>query len=357
MAAAKAKTTDAETNTDANAEKSRPAVKITPSTKVAAIMIALGVESASEVYKYLRDDEIEAITSEIAKIDLLSSEEMAQIMEEFYQLCITQKVVAEGGESYAKDVLDKAFGPQRAQALMDQIYKSNQSRNFDFLRKVDYKNLLMMIQNEHPQTIAIILSYVNAEITSQIISELPSEVQLDVIKRISNLDRASPEVIAIVESVLAKKVAAVSSVDVTETGGVNFIAEIMNRVDRKTEKFIFDELSGEDPELAEEIKKLMFVFDDIIYLDNMEIQMFLREVDTKDLTIALKAASEEVSNVIFNNMSQRQRETIQTDIQYLHNVRMRDVEEAQQRIVGVIRRLEEAGEIVISKGGEDEIIA
>lgn len=331
--------------------------EITQATKVAAIMIALGVDSASEVYKYLRDDEIEAITSEIAKLDLLSSDDMQQILEDFYDLCITQKVVAEGGESYAKDVLDKAFGPQRAAYLMEQVLKSNKTRNFDFLRKVDYKNLLMMLQNEHPQTIAIVLSYVSAEQTSQIISELPSDIQLDVIKRISNLDRASPEIIAVVESVLSKKASAIASVDVTEFGGVNFIAEIMNRVDRKTEKFIFEELSDEDPELAEEIKKLMFVFDDIIYLDNMEIQMFIREVDTKDLTIALKAASEEVTNVIFNNMSQRQRETIQTDMQYLHNVRMRDVEEAQQKIVAIIRRLEENGEIVISKGGEDEIIA
>ncbi|MBQ8435636.1 MAG: flagellar motor switch protein FliG [Oscillospiraceae bacterium] len=340
----------ASTKTEKNSE-------ITQATKVAAIMIALGVDSASEVYKYLRDDEIEAITSEIAKLDLLSSDDMQQILEDFYDLCVTQKVVAEGGESYAKDVLDKAFGPQRAAYLMEQVLKSNKTRNFDFLRKVDYKNLLMMLQNEHPQTIAIVLSYVNAEQTSQIISELPSDIQLDVIKRISNLDRASPEIIAIVESVLSKKASAIASVDVTEFGGVNFIAEIMNRVDRKTEKFIFEELSDEDPELAEEIKKLMFVFDDIIYLDNMEIQMFIREVDTKDLTIALKAASEEVTNVIFNNMSQRQRETIQTDMQYLHNVRMRDVEEAQQKIVAIIRRLEESGEIVISKGGEDEIIA
>ena len=331
--------------------------EITQATKVAAIMIALGVDSSSEVYKYLREDEIEAITSEIAKLDLLSSDDMQQILEDFYDLCVTQKVVAEGGEAYAKDVLDKAFGPQRAAYLMEQVLKSNKSRNFDFLRKVDYKNLLMMLQNEHPQTIAIVLSYVSAEQTSQIISELPSDIQLDVIKRISNLDRASPEIISVVESVLSKKASAIASVDVTEFGGVNFIAEIMNRVDRKTEKFIFDELSDEDPELAEEIKKLMFVFDDIIYLDNMEIQMFIREVDTKDLTIALKAASEEVTNVIFNNMSQRQRETIQTDMQYLHNVRMRDVEEAQQKIVAVIRRLEESGEIVISKGGEDEIIA
>lgn len=329
---------------------------ITTTTKVAAIMIALGVDSAAEVYKYLREDEIEAITGEIAKIDLLSSEDMKQIMEDFYDMCVTQKVVTEGGEAYAKDVLDKAFGAQRSAYLMEQVLKTGKKRSFEFIRKIDYKNLLMMIQNEHPQTIAIVLSYARAEQASQIISELPNEIQLDVIKRISNLDRASPEIIGVVESVLSKKASAIASVDVTEFGGVNYIAEIMNRVDRKTEKYIFEELSDEDPELAEEIKKLMFVFDDIVYLDNMEIQTFIREIDTKDLTIALKAASEEVTNVIFSNMSQRQRETIQTDMQYLHNVRMRDVEDAQRKIIATIRKLEETGEIVMSKGGLDEII-
>lgn len=341
----------------ANTSKQQSAKKITSATKVAAIMIALGAESASEVYKYLRDDEIEEISSEISKIDLLSSEDMKEIIEDFYDLCITQNTIAEGGESYAREVLEKAFGTQRSAVLMDQITKSGKVRAFDRVRRVDYKNLLMLIQNEHPQTIAIVLSYARADQASAIISELPREIQLDVIKRISNLDRASPEIISIVESVMNKKLSSVSSVDVMEMGGINYIAEIMNRVDRKTEKYIFEQLSENDPELADEIKKLMFVFEDIVYLDNMEIQTFIREVDTKDLTVALKAASEEVTNVILNNMSQRQRETITTDMQYLHNVRMRDVEEAQQRIVAVIRQLEESGDIVISKGGEDEIIA
>jgi flagellar motor switch protein FliG len=240
---------------------------------------------------------------------------------------------------------------------MDRLAKTGQKRSFDFIRKVDYKNLLMIIQNEHPQTIAIILSYANADQASHILSELPKETQVDVIKRISNLDRASPEVIGIVESMLEKRLASISSVDLMECGGVNYIAEIMNRVDRQTEKYILDELKEDSPDLADEIKKLMFVFDDIIYLDNLEIQCFIREVDIKDITIALKATSEEVANAILSNMSQRQQETIKTDMQYLHNVRMRDVEEAQQRIVATIRKLEEAGEIVISKGGKDEIIA
>ncbi|MGN0605687.1 MAG: flagellar motor switch protein FliG [Oscillospiraceae bacterium] len=325
--------------------------------KVATIMIALGSESASEIYKFLRDDEIEEISCEISKIDRISAEEVKKIVDEFYDLCVAQKVVTEGGQKYAQDILEKAFGAQRSAMLIDRIAKSGQKRSFEFIRKVDNKNLLMMIQNEHPQTIAIILSYAKAEQASFIISELPQNVQVDVIKRISNLDRASPEVIAIVEEVLEKRLASINSVDLMEFGGVNYIAEIMNRVDRKTEKYILQELKEDSPELADEIKKLMFVFDDIIYLDNLEIQSFIREVDTKDLTIALKAANEEVANAIFANMSQRQQETIRTDMQYLHNLRMRDVEEAQQRIVAVIRQLEEAGEIIISKGGKDEIIA
>lgn len=331
--------------------------KISSRTKAAAVLIALGADSASEVYKYLRDEEIETLSAEISRIDSLTADEMSEIMDEFYELCLTQKIITEGGEVYAKNLLQKAFGEQRAAQLMEKITKAGEKRAFEFIGKVDYKNLQMMLQNEHPQTIAIILSYAKAEQASHIISELPRDVQIDVIKRISSLDHASPEIIRIVEEVLAKRLSAVASVDLMEIGGVNYIAEIMNRVDRRTEKYIFDELNDEDPELADEIKKLMFVFDDIVYLDNMEIQAFIREVDTKDLTIALKAATEEVSNAIFNNMSQRQREQIQTDMQYLHNVRMRDVEEAQQRIVSVIRRLEEAGDIVISKGGKDEIIA
>ncbi|MCM1226926.1 MAG: flagellar motor switch protein FliG [Clostridium sp.] len=344
-------------NTSTKQQSASGTKKISPATKVAAVIIALGADSASEVYKYLRDDEIEEISSEISKIDTLSSEEMKEIVEDFYDLCITQNTIAEGGEEYAREVLEKAFGAQRSAFLMEQITKSGKVRAFEKVRKVDYKNLQMLLQNEHPQTIAIVLSYARADQASAIISELPREIQLDVIKRISNLDRASPEIISIVEGIMNKKLSSVSSVAVTEMGGVSYIAEIMNRVDRKTEKYIFDELSEEDPVLADDIKKLMFVFDDIIYLDNMEIQTFIREIDTKDLTVALKAASEEVTNVILNNMSQRQRETITTDMQYLHNVRMRDVEEAQQKIVAVIRQLEESGDIVISKGGEDEIIA
>ncbi len=325
--------------------------------KAAAIVISLGAENASKVYKYLREEEIEQLSLEISKLERLSSDEMKEIVNDFYGLCITQKVITEGGVAYAKDILEKAFGQQQASSFMERVTKSLKTKAFDFVRKADYKNLLNIVQNEHPQTIALILSYARSDQASMVIQELPKEKMVEVVERIANLDRASPEVINIVEKILEKKFASIVSVDLMEVGGVSYIADIMNHVDRGTEKHIFDELGSKDPKLADDIRKLMFVFEDIVYLDNMSIQRFIREVDTKDLAIALKAANQEVSAVIFQNMSQRVQESIRTDIQYLHNVRMRDVEEAQQRIVGVIRRLEEAGEVVISKGGKDEVIA
>lgn len=325
--------------------------------KAAAIVIALGAENASEVYKYLREDEIEQLSLEIAKLDKMSAEEMGSIIEDFYGLCITKKVIAEGGIEYARDVLEKAFGPQMAVSLMDRVSKSLKTKAFDYIRKADSKNLINILQNEHPQTIALILSYARADQASEIISELPSELRVEVIERIAKLDRASPEILKIVESTLERKVSSIVSVDLMDMGGVNYIADIMNHVDRGIEKNIFDELTYKDPQLAEEVRKLMFVFEDIIYLDDMSIQRFIRDTDTKDLAVALKAATSELSAVFFKNMSKRMQETIASDIEYLHNVRMKDVEDAQQRIVATIRKLEEDGELIISKGGKDDVIA
>ena len=331
--------------------------KLAPTVRAAAVMVALGADEAAEVYKFLKEDEIERLSLEIAKLDRMEQENMQEIIDDFYGLCVTQKVLNEGGISYARDVLEKAFGAQAASNYLDRLSKSLRTRAFEFIRKTDAKNLFMMLQNEHPQTIALLLSYARADQASQIIAELPRNIQIDIIERIANLESVTPDVIAMVESVLEKRFANIISVDTTEIGGVSYIADIMNHTDRNTEKYIFDELGVNNPELSEEIRKLMFVFQDIINLDSLAIQRFIREVDSKDLAVALKAANEDVKATIMRNMSKRMQETIQGDIQYLHNVRMRDVEEAQQKIVGIIRQLEEAGEIVISKGGEDEIIA
>jgi len=230
------------------------------------------------------------------------------------------------------------------------------TKAFEFIRKADYKNLMNMIVNEHPQTIALILSYARASQASSIIAELPKEIRVDVVERIAKMDRTSPEIIRQVEAILEKKFESILSVDLLEVGGINYIAEIMNNVDRGTEKFIFDELNRRDPKLSEEIRKRMFVFEDIITLDPMSIQKFLREVDTKDMAIALKGSNKEVTAIIFENMSQRMGETIKSEMEYLHNIRVRDVEEAQQKIVAIIRRLEEEGEIIITKGGKDDFI-
>lgn len=331
--------------------------KLNPVQKAAAIVIALGTERASSVYKFLKEEEIEQISIEIAKLDRLSPEEMQETIEDFYGLCVTQKVINEGGVIYARDVLEKAFGAQQASQYMERLSKALKTKSFDFIRRADYKSLQMMLQNEHPQTIALILSYARSDQASQIIAELPSEIQIDVIERIANLDRATPEFVSIVEEILTRKFSTIISSDTMEVGGITYVADIMNRVDRSTEKFIFDELGQRDPELADDIRKLMFVFEDIVNLDSMAIQRFIREVDTKDLAIALKAANEDVKNAILGNMSTRVRESIELDIQYLHNIRMREVEEVQQKIVGIIRQLEEMGEIVIIKGEGDEIIA
>lgn len=331
--------------------------KIPNKTRAAAVIVSLGAEGAAEVYKYLREEEIEQLSLEVAKLENLPPEDLKEIIDDFYGLCVTQKVITEGGVDYARDILEKAFGAQQAASLMERVTKSLRTKAFDFIRKADYKNLLSILQNEHPQTIALILSYARADQASQIIGELPGDTRIDVVERIANLDRASPDVIRVVEQTLEKKFGNIVSVDLMELGGVPYVAEIMNNVDRGTEKHIFDELGIKDPELAENIRKLMFVFEDIVYLDDISIQRFLRDVDTKDLAVALKAGNAEVSRIIFQNMSKRSQETIASDIEYLHNVRMKDVEEAQQRIVDTIRRLEEEGELVISKGGKDEVIA
>ena len=330
--------------------------KISSLTKAAAVIVALGSEYASEVYKHLTEDEIETLTLEVAKLDRLSPDEMQEIVDDFYGLCTTQKVISEGGVLYARNVLEKAFGSQLASSYMDRVSKSMQTRSFEFIRKANYKNLMMMLQNEHPQTIAFVLSYASADQSSKIISELPKRLQIDLVKRIATLESVSPEIVSIVENAMEKRFSAVVSVDMTEIGGINFVADIMNHVDRTTEKYVFDELSKSDPALSEDIRKLMFVFEDILNLDDTTIQTVLRSVDTQDLAVAVKGSSEEIKQLLLRNISARAKENILSDIEYLRNVRMKDVEKAQQKIVDTIRTLEESGEISISRGMEDAII-
>lgn len=221
--------------------------QLTPVQRAAAVVIALGADRASEVYRYLKDDEVEQISLEIAKLNRLSPEDMQSTIEDFYGLCVTQKVITEGGVLYAKDVLEKAFGPEQASSYMDRLSKSLRTRSFESIRKADYKNLWMILQNEHPQTIALVLSYARSDQAAQIIAELPRAVQLDVVERIAGLDRVSPEMIKLVEDSLEARFTNITSADQVEVGGVPYVAEIMNRVDRSTEKYIFDELADAMP--------------------------------------------------------------------------------------------------------------
>lgn len=326
--------------------------------KAALVISALGTENASSVFKFFTDEEIEKLTLEVAKMDYWPAEVIDDVLNDFYEVCLTQKVIAEGGVEYAREILEKAFGPQAAAALFERITKQLKTKAFAFVRKADYKNLLAIVQNEHPQTIALILSYARSDQASAILSELPKDTRIEVVERIAKMESASPDVIKSIEKTLEKKFANLATTESMDVGGINYIADVLNKVERSTEKFIFDELNMRDPKLAEEIRQKMFVFEDIVNLDSTSIQAFIPQVDPKDLAIAIKGSTAEVAEVIYANMSARSKESTQTDVEYLHNVRMRDVEEAQQRIVAIIRRLEDEGVVTISKGGGgDDIIA
>lgn len=325
--------------------------------KAAVLLISLGPEYSAQIFKHLTDDEIEELTLEIANMRKVSPAEKDKILDEFYEVCVAQEYISEGGINYAKDVLEKALGSQKAMDIINKLTASLQVKPFDFARKADPSQLLNFIQNEHPQTIALILSYLPFNQAAQILSALPQVKQSEVAQRIATMDRTSPEIIKEVEMVLERKLSSLVSQDYTTAGGIQAIVDILSAVDRSTEKNIMDTLEVDDAELAEEIRKRMFVFEDIITMDSTSIQRFIREIDNKDLAVALKGATEEVANVIYSNMSKRMAEMIKEDMDFMGPVRLRDVEEAQQKIVNVIRKLEEAGEVIIARGGGDEIIA
>jgi flagellar motor switch protein FliG len=324
--------------------------------KAAILLIALGPECSAELFKHLKEDEIEELTLEIANTKSVSPQIKEDVLNEFYQVCLAQQYIAEGGIGYAKELLDKALGNDRAQEVISKLTASLQVRPFEFVRKTDPSQLLNFIQDEHPQTIAMILSYLTPNQAAMVIGALPPEKQADVAKRIAMMDRTSPDVIKEVERVLERKLSSLVNQDYTIVGGVDAIVNILNTVDRATEKHIMETLEIEEAELADEIRKKMFVFEDILLLDDRAIQRVLRDVENADLGIALKGANEEVQNAIFKNLSKRLAAMIKEDMEFMGPVRMKDVEEAQQKIVGVIRKLEDAGEIVISRGGGDEII-
>jgi flagellar motor switch protein FliG len=329
---------------------------LTGREKAAILLIALGPEKASDIYRHLKEDEIEQLTLQIANLRKVDGETKSQVMEEFYQICLAQNYIAEGGISYAKDILERAFGEQKALDLINKLTSELQVKPFEFVRKAEPAQVLNYIQNEHPQTIAMILAYLRPEQAAAILSALPQEKQFDVIKRIALMDSTSPEIIHEVEMVMERKMANMVTSDFASPGGIQSAVDILLSVDRGTEKHILETLESDDVELVEEIRKRMFVFEDIVALDNRSIQRFLLEVDNDSLALALKSTSEAVSKVIFANMSKRLQEIIKEDMEFMGPVRLRDVEEAQQRIVNVIRKLEDEGEIIVSRGRGDEVI-
>lgn len=335
---------------------SRVKSELTGREKSAILLIALGPERASQIYSHLKEEEIEQLTLEIANLRKVEPEVKEIILEEFYQICLAQNYIAEGGISYAKEILERSLGSQKALDLINKLTSSLQVRPFDFVRKTDPMQLINYLQGEHPQTIALVVAYLKPEQAAAIISALPQNMQSDVASRIALMDRTSPEIIKEVERVLERKLSSMVTSDFTSAGGVQALVDILLAVDRGTEKHIIETLEMRDADLAEEVKRRMFVFDDIVTLDNRSIQRFLREVENNDLSLALKSAGEDVTKAIFNNMSKRLQEMTKEDMDYMGPVRLRDVEEAQQKIVNVIRRLEDAGEIVISRGGGDEIV-
>lgn len=324
--------------------------------KAAVLLIALGPEKSASIFKHLKEDEIEQLTLEIANTRSVSPATKEQVLEEFYEICLAQQYIAEGGIEYAKQLLERALGQDKAKDVIGKLTASLQVRPFEFVRKTDASQMLNFIQDEHPQTIALILSYLSSNQASAIISALPPDKQSDVAKRIAQMDRTSPDVIKEVERVLERKLASLVNQDYTIVGGVDSIVAILNTVDRGTEKHIMETLEIEEPELADEIRRKMFVFEDILSLDDKSIQRVLREVDNNELAVALKGSNEEVQNVIFNNLSKRLATMIKEDMEFMGPIRLKDVEEAQQKIVNIIRKLEDSAEIIISRGGGDEII-
>lgn len=330
--------------------------KMSGKTKAAILLIALGPERSALLFNHMHDDEIEELTLEIANVNRITPEERAEVLEEFYQVCLAQEFISEGGINYAKEVLEKAMGSQKALEIINKLTSSLQVKPFDFVKKTDATQLLNFIQNEHPQTLALILSYLNPTQSAQVLSALPQEKQADVAQRIATMESTSPEVIKEVEMVLERKLSSMVTQDYSATGGIQCIVDILISVDRGTERYILETLEIQNAELVEEIRKKMFIFEDIVNLDSVGIQRFIRDVDNTELAVALKGATDEVKEMIFANMSKRMAEMLKEDMDFMGPVRLRDVEEAQQKIVNIIRKLEEANEIIIARGGGDELI-
>jgi flagellar motor switch protein FliG len=321
--------------------------------KAAIVLIALGREVSAQVMRHLSESEIEALSTEIARMQNVDPKTEMDVLKEYYSMMQASDYINEGGIDFAKSVLESSLGKARSESIIKKINDALNPGGFEMLKDVDPTHLLEFIRNEHPQTIALILSQLNPGQAAQVLSQLPEDIQTDVAMRIATMEKISPEVIREIEGVLDVHLKEVISGNLSASGGVKAIASILNLVDRGTEKSILGNLEMENPELTSNIKNLMFIFEDLLILDDRGIQMILKEVDTKELAIALKAASEELKDKIFRNVSERVATMIREEMEYTGPLRLSVVEEAQQRIVEIVRRLEEEQQIVIVRGGAE----
>ncbi len=325
--------------------------------KAAILLLNLEGDVAAAVLRHLDEEVVEEITREIAKIDLVGPEERGKVIEEFYNLALARSYAKQGGVGYAKLLLQKALPPDQAAHVMRLIEHQIYRKPFSFLAKTDPENLTNFIQDEHPQTIALILAHLTSSKASEILSGLPLNKQLEVVGRIANMDNTNPEVIREVEQGLELRLSGVMTQTLQKVGGVEAVAEMLNLADRSTEKGILEALDVQDPDLVEQIRRLMFVFEDILLVNDKGIQSVLKGIENEDLALALKTASEELRDKIFRNMSERAAQLIKEDMEFMGPVRVSDVEAAQQKIVDVVRRLEDAGEVIISgRGGEKDLV-
>lgn len=337
-----------------NEEEAGP--KLTGKAKAAILLIFLGPEASGTLFQSLSDPEIEALTIEIAKQRKISTEAKLIVLGEFEHLMMAREFYAEGGLDYAKQLLEKTVGPGKALEILSRMGTSLQVRPFEAARSADPTQLATLIQTEHPQLIALIMSYLQPEKAAMILQSLPPDTQTEIAKRLALMDRTSPDITREVENFLEKKLSTIIGQDLTSAGGIDSLIGVLNQVDRATEKTIIETMEVQEPSLAEEIKKRLFVFEDVVLVDDRGIQRLMKEVDMKDLSVALKGVTDEVKEKFYKNMSKRAAEMLKEEMAYMGPVRIRDVDQAQQRIVAVVKTLEGRGEIVISRPGEEELI-
>lgn len=325
--------------------------------KAAVLLVSMEGDLAAIILSKLEKEQVELVTREIARLKSISQAERDTIIEEFYHVALARGAAESGGMGTARALLEKTYSKEEAGLMLDQVEKSMQASPFAFLQRAESGNLLTFIQGEHPQTIALILAHLPSGQAAEILSGLPSKKQIEVVRRVANMEQTSPEVIQQVEKALESRLSAIVSQKFEKAGGIESVAEMLNLTDRATEKGIMESLEEDDPELTEQIRRLMFVFEDIMLVNDKGIQAVLKEVENESLALALKTASNELKEKIFKNMSERAVTLIKEDMEYMGPVRVSDVEAAQQKIVDVVRRLEDAGEIIIAgRGGEEELV-